>query len=425
MPVEYNLNVPTNGLRFAIDSKNLRSFPGQNFLLQSEDFSASANWTNTNAVVITPNSTVGPFGFSGADLIVTSTTSPSLIGQSVSTTITGTGVLVGSVYAKAGTSTQFTLNCYYNGDTEYNATFNLSNGTVSGTGSPVIESVGNGWYRCYMTVPARVNAGVAALLRIWPEIRPNATGIGCYFWGAQLRTSQANNAYVATTTAAVGSSGTVYDLSGYSNDMTMNSGATTSLLNGCSFLLDGTANGNLSKTTTNSLPVGDSTILVWHRPASDAPASTYTGVLSWGLRSSASDPSTAILLSLNTGTSTFYLSNAYWGNDYVPNNANVVATAGQWNLLGLVCNAGLGVTGTSSTTLLKYNASGYAAVSGNPSAGRRVAPTNTELRVGCTDPAGTRMTKGEIGSAYVYNRVLTAAEIADFIRVTKGKYGVA
>lgn len=428
MPVEHNFNIPVSGLRLAIDSKNLKSFPGQNFLLQTEDFSKTANWTVTNPSTVgsvVHNAIVGPFGYGAGDLLRTGNTSPSLISQSVSTTIVGTGSLICSVYAKAETSTSFTLNCYYNGDTEINATFNLSNGTISGgNGDPAIESVGNGWYRCYVTVPARVGSGTSFLWRIWPETRPSATSIGCYFWGPHLRNPQANNEYVATTTSAITTSGTINDISGYGNNLTMNAGVSTSRVNGCSFFMSGTSTGNLSRDTTNSLPGGDATILVWHRPASDTPADTYSGLVRWGVGANV-DPSTAMALSLNTLTSTYFVSSAYWNNDYVPNNANVVAIAGQWNLIGMRCNAGLGPSSTDNTNLLKYNSAGFGSVTGRSSSGRRITQTNSTFRIGCLDPSGARPSKGEFGSVYVYNKYLTDVEISNFIAVTKGKYGVS
>jgi hypothetical protein len=208
----------TNGLLLNLDFTNAQNYtplsqqPLQNLLQQSENIHLSP-WLSTNSATRTQTAIVGPLGTGLTTRVVSSATAPTLIYQEVSTTITGTGPMRCSVYAKADTSTSFTFNCYYGLDTEVNVTFNLSNGTTNTPASSKIESVGNGWYRCTIFVPARVNASTLFAYRIWPEARSTATSKGCLFWGAQLTTLDASETYTQSTTSAVTfnsqSSGTV------------------------------------------------------------------------------------------------------------------------------------------------------------------------------------------------------------------------
>jgi hypothetical protein len=109
-------------------------------------------------------------------LVTCNGTAPTLIYQNTTTATTGTGILTSSVYAKAATSTTFTFNTYYNLDTEVNITFTLTGtGSTDTPASSTIAFVGNGWYRCTIQTPARVNAGTDVLWRIWPTTRPTAT----------------------------------------------------------------------------------------------------------------------------------------------------------------------------------------------------------------------------------------------------------
>lgn len=171
-----------------------------NLLTFSEDFTNAA-WSifNTNSVVVTGNSTTAPNGASTADLIVNNNQATSLIFQTLATATIGTGNQVCSVYAKQylGNTTGFTFNCYYVGDTEVNINFYLDTGTSDAGGN--IVSVGNGWYRCSIRVPARTGAGTSFVWRIWPGGRGLQNTSGYYFWGAQISNGTTPPYYLATT----------------------------------------------------------------------------------------------------------------------------------------------------------------------------------------------------------------------------------
>jgi hypothetical protein len=174
----------------------------QNFILSSEDFSNGTYWDKTTyPVTVTANSVTAPNGTTTADTLLGANGVLSLIFQSVATSITGTGALTASIYAKVGTGTEFTLNAYYSSDTEVNTTFNVSTGTVI-SGSGTITSVGSGWYRCSIQIPARTGAGTSVVFRIWTNPRGDATNRSIYAWGAQINTGATVCPYYPTTTAA-------------------------------------------------------------------------------------------------------------------------------------------------------------------------------------------------------------------------------
>ena len=214
MAVEYNTTVVTSGLLANYDFTNRKSFtPTQNLLRYSQALTTSP-WANLNC-----NSTGGhlaPDGTATATLYTCNGTEPTLFYQIVPTSTTGTGILTSSVYAKAATSTTFTFNTYYVLDTEVNITFTLTGaGSTSDAVNSTITLVGDGWYRCSILTPVKVNAGTDVAWRIWPTTRPTATnGLGCYFWGAQLERNSSLNDYVTTTTPSSTRSTNIIDTIG-------------------------------------------------------------------------------------------------------------------------------------------------------------------------------------------------------------------
>jgi hypothetical protein len=195
----------------------------ENLVLSSEDFSNATYWNKaTFPCTVTANSVVSPNGTTTADTILGANGATSLVFQIISSPNNGSA-LTASIYAKAGTGSQFTLNAYYANDAEINTTFDLSTGTIVpglGTALGVITSVGNGWYRCSVNIPARTGAGVEINFRIWPNPRGDATNRSIHVWGAQLNYGSIAKKYIATTTAAVTNQGTIENLLTYSEDLT-------------------------------------------------------------------------------------------------------------------------------------------------------------------------------------------------------------
>jgi hypothetical protein len=177
-----------------------------NLILYSEQFNDASWAANLNASA-TANATTAPNGTATADKIVEDTsTSQHYIGQTP-TSITGVGHTI-SVFAKAAErSFLFLFEDSAGGRSAY---FDLSNGTigtVGGSATASITSVGNGWYRCSVTYTA---SGTLVRMRVatatangTASYTGNGTS-GIFVWGAQVEVSDFGATdYIPTTTAAV------------------------------------------------------------------------------------------------------------------------------------------------------------------------------------------------------------------------------
>jgi len=146
-----------------------------NQITYSEVFDNPA-WSKVSAT-ITPNTTTAPNGTTTADTFAVSSGSYNSI-FTTATPLIGGAAYVASVYAKAGTNTQVTLELRVAGTTP-NATFDLTNGTVaSGTGA--IVSAGGGWYKCSVTVTTSTTSHLFII-----GGQPFSAG-DIYLWGAQV-----------------------------------------------------------------------------------------------------------------------------------------------------------------------------------------------------------------------------------------------
>jgi hypothetical protein len=159
---------------------------GQNLLVYSEQLQ-QANWGLSNATV-TANAIISPNGTTTADKIVENATNNyHYISQSKFVTA---GVLYTiSAYAKAGERNWFSLQV---GGDNYVVNFNLTTGVIgitSGTYANSITNVGNGWYRCSLTlVGTAITNGVLLMLRNGDNTSPylgDGTS-GAYAWGIQF-----------------------------------------------------------------------------------------------------------------------------------------------------------------------------------------------------------------------------------------------
>ena len=172
-----------------------------NLALRSNTFNTT--WTNVGS-----SETSGQAGYDGTtnawSLIEDSSTGLHVLLQTIATT----GLVTLSVYAKAGTRNWVYLRGVQS-SANVRAWFNLSTGaigTVEANGTAKIESVGNGWYRCSLTV-ANFQTGFESYIGVASADNASSyTGNGTgnvLIQNFQYETGDIATAYIPTTTAAV------------------------------------------------------------------------------------------------------------------------------------------------------------------------------------------------------------------------------
>jgi hypothetical protein len=233
----------TNG--FYLPFSDNSSTPRSNLIRGSEDLGNTALWT-MGECSITPNTTAAPNGSLTADTFTdTATTNQHLIAQSIGTLTIGSLYTV-SIYAKANTRTQIALTLH----AENYASFDLSNGTIISNGGYSncgIQSVGNGWYRCYVTINKTNTIGNAYYL-IYKDATNVYLGTGTgsiYIWGAQVELASSLGPYYPTTASA--STSTLL----LGKDMSATNGGYNSWVSNNLSVTEGTGNDSLTDSPSN------------------------------------------------------------------------------------------------------------------------------------------------------------------------------
>jgi hypothetical protein len=240
IPFEYNteqtytlefgdlyMRVVTGG-GLVVDSDKLKTITGAtaadpvvvsvvpNICLQSED--VTTTWTNTNSTD-TANSAVAPDAATTADTLTEDGTASDNHALYQDITIAAAANTF-SVYVKEPTSNSrryvtVELSDSTNAAKYGRATFDIQGGVISAaasaatftSASAVITSVGDGWYRCSITVTSTVTTGrVSVYLNddgLDGGISYNGDSTSeMYIWGMQLEAESSVGSYSATTTTA-------------------------------------------------------------------------------------------------------------------------------------------------------------------------------------------------------------------------------
>lgn len=185
----------------------------QNLLLRSQELDNAA-WAK-NDVAVTANTIAAPDGTTTADTVQTTISTASHSVQ----TVAGVSIVSGftytfSVFAKYNTNDFVQIAQFGSGNPlgTTRANFDISTGvvgTVSG-GTSTITDVGNGWYRCTLTVTATANGVITVFLNLITSSTAarfeswTAAGTeSVYLWGAQAEQRSAVSAYTPTTTNTI------------------------------------------------------------------------------------------------------------------------------------------------------------------------------------------------------------------------------
>lgn len=203
---------------FVTDNRNLLSY--------TDDF-GNGYWSKNNATVTT-NTTTAPDGTTTADTITPNTTNGFHNARALNlTTIVNSYTY--SIYAKANgynfigiqLASDASFPNYFEG------VFNLSSGTIETTGRAVgfsgtrsITAIGNGWYRCSISITNATSSNTA-LVSANPQSTNDPTityagngTSGIFVWGAQLELGSTATTYqpIATTQQAFISNQFKYNL---------------------------------------------------------------------------------------------------------------------------------------------------------------------------------------------------------------------
>jgi hypothetical protein len=174
----------------------------KNILTWTEQFD-NVTWQKQNCNILA-NSAVAPDGTSTADKIQeTAVTAPFSVG--VAPTMAFNTIHTFSVYMKAAERSFGVLNIY-TGAASCWTWYNLANGTVGTVGAGAtasIVNVGNGWFRCILTIATAASG--SPNVAIWPATANNilsyagTANSGILIWGAQLEVGRLASAYQTVT----------------------------------------------------------------------------------------------------------------------------------------------------------------------------------------------------------------------------------
>lgn len=404
MGLAHGSKITTNGLVFACDMQNVKKSWKGKPITNNSSLTHHTNWNNTGTAT---------WNFDDTSLNRLFPTAPVKSMHKDTDGNSHLGIGNGAI-----TAAEYTASCYVYipssagtlaGSVPYFRSFpaNTSRGSLTPDSG---ETDWNNWPRDEWIRIKKSWNNTAGDTSMYISCYLDTTGNMIYMTAPQLELNTFASPFVDGTRSSTAS------LKDLVNNTTLTA-TSVSYNSDNTFTFNG-ANYFSSNSPVNLPTTGYSTVLVWCKPSSSAAVSTYTGLVAWGGRGTA-DPSNSRLLSLNTNGTTIYVSSAFWGNDYVPNNLSV--TANQWNLIGMISRP---ITTGNNVTLYCGNANGLNSTTGSSSVSSRTLNTSlTNLSIGCTDYPGRYFT-GDIATVQIYNRELSAAEIKNIFIASRGRFGL-
>jgi hypothetical protein len=441
MGVSYNPTpIATSGLSLNLDAGNTRSVPsGQNLLRFSQDF-VNELWIKTQGLQITSIGETAPDGSSTASIFrsvpffasgeaframyVDNVAEPSY--RNVNTTYTF------SIYIKninlSRTFPNIATNIYNVNFGGINnvvfSNYSVFSNTYGGVGTAgswtsggtTVTDVGNGWYRVSISANTVANTYSSIRCEIWLggyRGTPPGEEVGSVaLWGAQLETGSSVTPYTPTKASIV--PGTWYDLSNSSNNgVLMNRPTYTSGTNGYftfNYLNSQYVNFP-SNPSFNFLNRDPYTLEAWVYPTRNPGANNWTGIFDRESTFNQNRDGYNMYFLGSGGTDTYFFTERFTSGAYNPTSItlNQSVSVNNWHH----------VVGTYDGTTLSLYRNG-SIVSSNSSTGNLINTTK-ELNIGVR---GGQYFDGRISNAKVYNRALSAAEVAQNFASLRTRYGI-
>jgi hypothetical protein len=177
-----------------------------NLVSYSEQFD-NAWWTKGNGS-ITANATTSPDGTTNADKFAEDSTNNNHYFGDDTTTATSGQLVTFTIFAKASERSWIAMRIY-NGSGSVFGWYNIESGTlgtIGGGGIASITAMGNGWYRCALTVTMASSS--VFLPYVFSSTGDTVltytgtSGSGFFVWGAQAEISSYATSYIPTLSAA-------------------------------------------------------------------------------------------------------------------------------------------------------------------------------------------------------------------------------
>ncbi|MDB4681330.1 tail fiber domain-containing protein [bacterium] len=245
-----NVNIDNNSITSIASDIEQVSYTSvtTNIFTNSQTFN-TGDWQALNTTVAV-NNTTAPDGTTTANKITQNSGSTNVDLSNLRdvglTSNSGTVYTI-SIHAKISANRNFlVINEHISSDAFRKTWFNLSNGTVGtnfSSHTATITDVGNGWYRCSITVTSTVT-NTDSIIMFGPA-ETDGTHIitdnqgSMFFWGAQLEESATLTGYLTTTSASLsgltgvtrGGSGTTAATASSGDTITIGNASTTLSVN--------------------------------------------------------------------------------------------------------------------------------------------------------------------------------------------------